>query len=157
MFWNIAACSSLSLRSCSCLASISILHLLSSSNLASISVYKILTSMLQCEAKLHKNHRTTTESELTCLWCTLASEVSGRGRMGGVELVVLALSCERLGILAVSTKMLAIQYRPCFFPPPALMMASPESGAVAGSQVSLWSALPISVYALMRAWMLGLV
>ena len=72
--------------------------------------------MLQCEAKLHKNHRTTTESELTYLWCTLASEVSGRGRMGGVELVVLALSCERLGVLAVSTKLLAIKYPPVLLP-----------------------------------------
>ena len=66
--------------------------------------------------------------------------------MGGVESVVLARSCERLGVLTVSTKLLAIQYRPCFFPPPALMMASLDSGAVAGSQVSPWSALPISVY-----------
>ena len=39
--------------------------------------------MLQYEAKLRKNHRTTTKSELTYLWCTLATEVSGRGRMGG--------------------------------------------------------------------------
>ena len=136
MFWNIAACSSLSLRSGSSMASISIRHLFSSSsNLAAISVYKILTSMLQCEAKLRKNHRMTTKSELTSFWCTLATEVSGRGRMGGVESVVLARSCERLGVLAMSIKLWAIQYRPCFFPPPALMMASPESGAVAGSQV----------------------
>ena len=77
--------------------------------------------------------------------------------MGGVESVVLALSCVRLGVLAVSTKLLAIQYCPCFFPPPALMMASPESGAVAGSQVSPWSALPTSVYALRYAWMLEFV
>ena len=77
--------------------------------------------------------------------------------MGGVESVVLALSCERLGVLAVSTKLLAIKYRPCFFPCPALMMASPESGAVVRSQVSPWSALPTSVYALMHAWMLGFV
>ena len=87
----------------------------------------------------------------------LATEVSGRGRMGGVESVVLALSCERLGVLAVSTKLLAIKYRPCFFPCPALMMAAPESGAVVGSQVSPWSALPTSMYALMRAWILGFV
>ena len=87
----------------------------------------------------------------------LATEVSGRGRMGGVKSVVLALSCERLGVLAVSTKLLAIKYRPCFFPCPALMMASPESGAVVGSQVSPWSVLTTSVYALMRAWMLGFV
>ena len=77
--------------------------------------------------------------------------------MGGVESVVLALSCVRLGILVVSTKLLAIQYRPCFFPPPVLMMASPESGTVAGSQVSPWSALPTSVYAVRRAGMLGFV
>ena len=77
--------------------------------------------------------------------------------MGGVESVVLALSCESLGVLTVSTKLLAIQYHPCFFPPPALMMASPESGAVAGSQVSPWSTFPTSVYSLMRAWMLGFV
>ena len=145
MLYHTADCSSLSFRSSSSLACISNRHLLSSSNFASISVYKILTSMLQYEAKLHKNHRTTTKSELTCLWCTLDTEVSGRGRMGGVESVVLALSCERLGVLAVWTKLLAIKYRPCFFPPPALMMASPESGAVVGSQVSPWSALPTSV------------
>ena len=77
--------------------------------------------------------------------------------MGGVKSVVLALSCVRLGVLAVSTKLLAIQYRPFFFPPPALMMASPESGAVAGSQVFPWSDLPTSVYALRRAGMLGFV
>ena len=77
--------------------------------------------------------------------------------MGGVETVVLALSCESLGVIAVSTKLLAIQYRLCFFPCPTLMMASPESGAVAGSQVSPWSALPTYMYALMRAWMLGFV
>ena len=86
----IADYSSLSFCSCSSLASISILHCLSSSNLASISAYKILTPMLQCKAKLPKNHRPTTESELTYLKCTLATEVSGRGRMGGVESVVLA-------------------------------------------------------------------
>src|SRR6185437_1233017 len=113
--------------------------------------------MLQYEAKFHFNHRSTTISKLTCLWCTLATEVSGRGRMGGVESVVLALSCERLGVLAVSTKLLAIKYRPCFFPCPALMMASPESGAVVRSHVSPWSALPTSVYALMRERMLGFV
>ena len=77
--------------------------------------------------------------------------------MGGVESVVRALSCVRLGVLAVSTKLLAIQYCPCFFPPPALMMASLESGAVAESQVSPWSALPTSMYSLMRAWMVGFV
>ena len=75
--------------------------------------------------------------------------------MGGVESVILALSCERLGVLAVSTKLLAVKYRPCFSL--ALMMASPESGAVVGSQVSPWSALPTSMYALMRAWILGFV
>ena len=114
MLCNIMDYSSLSFLSCSSFSSIPILLLLSSRILASISAYKILTSTLQCEAKLHKNHRTTTESKLTCLWCTLATEVSGRGRMGGVQSVVLALSCERLGVLAVSTKLLAIKYRPCF-------------------------------------------
>ena len=77
---------------------------------------------------------------------TLATEVLGRGRMGGVESVVLAQSCERVGILAVSTTLSVSQYRPCFFPPPALMMASLEKGVVAGSHVSPWSAFPISVY-----------
>ena len=157
MLCIIADCSSLSFRSSSSFRSISNRHLLSSAHFSSISDYKNLTSMLQYEAKLRKNHKTTIKSELTCLWCTLAIEVSGHGRMGGVESVVRALSCVRLGVLAVSTKLLAIQYRPCFFPPPALMMASPESGAVAGSQVSPWSALPTSMYALMSAWMLGFV
>ena len=148
MLCIIADCSSLSFRSSSSFRSISNQHLLSSAHFSSILDYKNLTSMLQYEAKLCKYHRTTTTSELTYLWCTLSIEVSGRGRMGGVESVVRALSCVRLGVLAVSTKLLAIQYRPCFFPSPALMMASPESGEVAGSQVSPWSALPTSVYAL---------
>ena len=157
MLCNIMDYSSLGFLSCSSFSSISILLLLSSSNLASISAYKILTSMLHCEAKLPKNHRPTTESELICLKCMLVTEVSGLWRMGGVESVVLAGRCERLGVLTVSTKLLAIQYQPCFFPPPSLVMASLESGAVVGSQVSPWSALPISVYAVMRVWMLGLV
>ena len=75
----------------------------------------------------------------------VATEVSGRGRMGGVESMVLARSWERLGVLAVSTMLSESQYRPCFFPPPAPMMASPERGAVAGSHVSPWSAFPIEV------------
>ena len=157
MLCNIADCPSLSFRSSSSFRSISNQYLLSSAHFCSISVYKNLTSMLQYEAKLRKNHKMTTKSELTCPWCTLAIEVSGRGRMGRVESVVRALSCVRLGVLAVSTKLLAIQYRSCFFPPPALMMASPESGAVSGSHVSTWSALPTSVYAVRRAGMLGFV
>ena len=144
----ITDCSSPSFRSSSSFRSISNRHLLSSAHFSSISVYKNLTSMLQYEAKLRKNHKMTSKSELTCPWCTLAIEVSGRGRIGRVESVVRALSCVRLVVLAVSTKLLVIQYRPCFFLPPALMMASPKSGAVAGSQVSPWSALPTSVYAL---------
>ena len=86
----------------------------------------------------------------------LATEVSGRGLMGGVESVFLARSCQRVGMLAMSTRLLAIQYWPCFLPPPALMMASPESDTVGGSQVSPWSALPISMYLVMQVWTLGL-
>ena len=55
----------------------------------------------------------------------VATEVSSRGRMGGVESMVLARSWERLGVLAVSTTLSASQYLQCFFPPPTLMMASP--------------------------------
>ena len=86
----------------------------------------------------------------------LATEISGRGSMGGVESVVLARSWERVGVLAVSTTLSPSQNRPCFFPPPALMMASPESDTVGGSQVSPWSALPISMYLVMQVWTLGL-
>ena len=86
----------------------------------------------------------------------LAAKVSGRGRIGGVESVVLARSWERVGVLAMSTKLSPSQYRSCFFPPPALNMASPERGAVAGFHVSPWSALPISVYRVIRVWMFGL-
>ena len=39
----------------------------------------------------------------------VATEVSGRGRMGGVESVVLARSWESIGVLAVSTRLLASQ------------------------------------------------
>ena len=76
--------------------------------------------------------------------------------MGRVESVVLVRSCERVGVLAVSTTLSVIQYRPCFLPPPALMMASPERGVVAGSHLSLWDALSISVYLVMQVWTLGL-
>ena len=92
--------------------------------------------MLQCEAKVPKNQRSTIEIELTWKVRTLATEISGHGCMAGFESVVLAQSCDRLGVLAVTTKLLAIHYQLCFFPPPALMMASLESGTVAGSQVS---------------------
>jgi hypothetical protein len=50
--------------------------------------------MLQCEAKVPKNLRSTIETELTWNVRTLATEVSSRGRMGGVKSVVLARSCE---------------------------------------------------------------
>jgi len=86
----------------------------------------------------------------------LTTEISDRESMGGVELVVLARSWERVGVLAVSTMLSPSQYRSCFFPPPALMMASPERGAVAGSHVSPWSAFPISVYRVTWVWMFGL-
>ena len=86
----------------------------------------------------------------------LATEISGRGSMGEVESVVLAQSWERVGVLAVSTMLSPSQYLLCFFPPSALMMASPERGAVAGSHVSPWSAFPISMYRVTWVWMFGL-
>ena len=156
MLCIITNCSSLSFRSSSSFRSISNRHLLSSAHFSSISDYKNLTSMLQYETKLRKYHRTTTiRTNLSLLHAghrSLRSWAYGRGRVGG--------SCPKLreaGRTRRVDQALAIQYRPCFSPPPALMMASPESGAVAGSQVSLWSCLPTSVYAVRRAWMLGFV
>jgi len=101
------------------------------------------TPKSKCETKVRK--QPTNETEITWNACMLATEISGRGSMGGVESVVLARSWERVGVLAVSTMLSPSQYRLCFFPPPDLMMASPERGAVAGSHVSPWSALPITV------------
>ena len=47
--------------------------------------------------------------------------VSGRGRMAGLELVLLARICERVGVVVVSTMLLPNQYRPCLLPPSTLM------------------------------------
>ena len=112
------------------------------------------TPMSKCETKVRK--QPTNEAEITWKACMLATGISGRGSIRGVESVVLARSWERVGVLAVSTTLSPSQYRLCFFPPPALMMASPERGAVAESHVSPWSAFPISMYRVTRVWMFGL-
>jgi hypothetical protein len=108
---------------------------------SSIWAYKIAPKYYNRKTKLWTNQRKTNEKEITWSACMVATEVSGRGRMGGVESMVLARSWERVGVLAVSTTLSVSQYRPCFFPPPAIIMAFPERGAVAESHVSLCSAV----------------
>ena len=60
----------------------------------------------------------------------------GRGRMSGLELVVLARIWERLGVVAVLITPSPIQYRPCFLPPPALMTFSIN---LLGVRVEFWT------------------
>jgi len=76
------------------------------------------------KANVCKNQGTMDETEITLTASIWVCVVSGRGRMAGLELVLLAWIYERVGVVAVSTKLSPNQYRPCFLPPPALMTTS---------------------------------
>ena len=82
--------------------------------------------------------------------------MSGRGRMAGLELVLLARIWVRVGVVAVSSVLSPIQYRPCFLPPPTLMTTSPSRSWVLGSYSGPWTALAIDVYSLRRLWTVAL-
>jgi len=81
--------------------------------------------------------------------------VVGRGRIAGLESVLLALIWERVGVEAVSITLSPIQYRPCFLPPPTLITISPSISWELGSNCGPWTSLAIVVYWVTRLWMLG--
>ena len=76
--------------------------------------------------------------------------------MAGLELVLLARICERVGVVAVLTKLSPNQYRPCFLPPPALMTTSPSMGSLIASNSGPCTSCAIEVYPLRRLWTLVL-
>ena len=80
------------------------------------------------------------------------SVVLWRGRMAGLELVLLARICTRVGVLAVSINLSPIQYRPCFFPPPTLITTSASMGSVLGSKSGPFTSVAIELYSPRRLW-----
>jgi len=99
---------------------------------------------------------TMNKSGFTSSSCTRSSAADSHGRMGGALSVFLARIWTRVGVEAVSSVPSPIKYRPCFFPPPTLMMTSPSRSWALGSQSGPWTYLPAFVYILMRAWTEGL-
>ena len=100
---------------------------------------------LEFKTNIFNNQGTTNETEITFSSAICISVVLGRGRMAGLELVLLARICARVGVLAVSITLSPIQYRPCFLPPPTLMMISPSMGAVLGSNSGPWTSVAIEL------------
>ena len=90
--------------------------------------------------------------QLTCTCALWSYGTVGRWCMVGAELVLLAPIWERLGVLAVSNVLSAIQYRLCFFPPPTLMMISPSMSSMLKPYYSPCTSLAINVYSLTRVW-----
>ena len=88
--------------------------------------------------------------------CARSSAADSLGRIGGSLSMVLAQIWARVGVEALSRVPSPIKYRPCFFPPPTLMMTSPSRSWALGSQSGPWTYLPAFVYILMRAWTEGL-
>ena len=77
--------------------------------------------------------------------------------MGREELVLLARISARLGTEAKSTVLSAIQYQPCYFPPPSLIRRFVSRDWVAGSKSSPWRSRATEVYSLSLLWTLALV
>ena len=73
-------------------------------------------------------------TEITLSASIWICEELARGRMAGLESVLRAQICERVGVLAVSIMLSAIKRRPCFPPPPALMRISTSMGGANGSK-----------------------
>ena len=99
---------------------------------------------LEYKANVCKNQGTTDKTEITLSASIWVCAVSGRGHMAGLELVLLARICARVGVLAVSITLSPIQYLPCFLPPPTLMTISASMGAVLGSNPAHGPLLPSS-------------
>ena len=76
------------------------------------------------------------KTEITLSACTMCCIQSGRVRMAGLKLVLLARIWERDLVRAGSIAPSPIQYRPCFFPPPNLMTTSPSRSSEVG--IVLW-------------------
>ena len=79
----------------------------------------------------------------------------GRARMGWLELVLCALSWLRVGVVLGSMAAFAIQARPCFLPPPSLMMASASSGSVRTSYSGPCRSRTADLYSWTLAYTLG--
>ena len=77
--------------------------------------------------------------------------------MGTLPSVLAARIWERVGVEAVSMTESAIQYRPCFLPPPSLITSSVSSSFLVGSHSGPWTDLPASVYSERRECTLALV
>lgn len=91
--------------------------------------------------KRKQTSRTKIEIEITWSACI----PKGRGwRIAAEELVLLARIWESVGVEAVSMVLLAIKYRPCFLPPPALMTTSPSMSWAVGSQSGPWTSFATS-------------
>ena len=94
--------------------------------------------MLQCKFKVRNNQRTMNKIEITWRASIWNCVVVGRGRIAGLELVLLAQIWERVGVEAMSIVLSPIQYRPCFLPPPpTLITISPSRSWVLGSNYGL--------------------
>ena len=63
---------------------------------------------LEFKTNIFNNQRTTNEIDITFSSAICISVVFGRGRMAGLELVLLARICSRVGVLAVSITLLPI-------------------------------------------------
>jgi hypothetical protein len=73
---------------------------------------------LEYKANVCKNQGTMDEAKITLSAAIWLCAVSGRGRMAGLELVLQARICERVGVLAVSSVLSAIQcHASCLLPP----------------------------------------
>jgi len=115
-----------------------------------------LFAWLEYKINIYNNLGKRDEIEGTLSAAIWISVVLGRVRMAGLELVLLARICARVGVLAVSTRLSPIQYRPCFLPPPALMTISPSMGCVVESNSSSWTCDAIELYSLRRLWTVAL-
>jgi len=62
--------------------------------------------------------------------------------MARLELALLTRILERVGVAAVSSVLLPMQYRPCFLPPPTLMMTSPSRAGCLDRTVAHGPPLP---------------
>ena len=98
---------------------------------------------LEFKTNIFNNQGKMNETEITFSSAICISVVLGRGRMAGLELVLLARICERVGVLVVSSVLSPIQYRPCFLSPPTLMTISASMGAVLGSNFGPWTSVAI--------------
>ena len=100
----------------------------------------ILNHNIRIQCYLEMNE-TKNKTEITWSFAIAWSEAVVRRRISGLALD--ARIWDSVGVLAVSSVLSPMAYLPCTRPPPNLMMISPSSGAVAGSQSGPYFSLPI--------------